>query len=280
MAYRYVPCDRGFGSQEALQQHLESPVHAFDCDDCERRFGSQEALQQHLNSSVHVVISEYSGIPRSIVESVYAVAYRLRFRQPTVGDVLRNSKFELEDGIVAALISAAQRLLPVDNTAEGIAIRTERHLEAKRAEENFCTELLRSGHIFLREDQQVGKAVTPDVLFQEPTPICGHLCFWLEYKDSFGFRSNLFVAAKTKKQLLRYATQIGPGAVVYKHGYETGHLSIHEVTSFREKEVLEYLTKKPVRPAESGFGMVAKFNKEMNIVPDWISNRAFAFDME
>lgn len=163
-----------------------------------------------MDSLVHVVISEYSGIPRSIVESVYAVAYRLRYRQPTVGDVLRKSKFELEDGIVAALISAALRLLPVDNTVEGIAIRTEKHrikeVEAKRAEDNFCTELLRSSHVFLREDQQLGNAVTLDVLFQKPTPICGHLCFWLEYKNYFGFRSNPFVVASNKKQLLRYAT--------------------------------------------------------------------------
>jgi hypothetical protein len=115
-------------------------------------------------------------------------------------------------------------------------------MEAKLAEDNFCTELLRSGHIFLREDQQDGMAVTPDVLFRKPTLICGHLCSWLEYKNSFGFRSNPYVAASTRKQLLKYATQIGPGAVVYKHGFETGHLSIHEVMSFREKEVFEYLT--------------------------------------
>ncbi|CZT08652.1 uncharacterized protein RAG0_13652 [Rhynchosporium agropyri] len=266
MASRCVPCDRDFGSQQALQQHLNSPAHAFDCEDCDKRFGSEQALQQHLDSPVHVVISEYSGIPRSIVESVYAVAKRLRFKPPTVGDVLRNSKFVLEDGIVAALISAAQRLLPVDNTEEGIAIRTQRHLEAKRTEENFCTQLLRSGHIFLRENQQLGKAVTPDVLFQESTLICGHLCFWLEYKDSFGFRSNPFVAASTKRQLLKYATQIGPGAVVYKQGYETGHLSIHEVTSFREKEVLEYVRRKPALPATQSRTMIfsPRLNKDLS----------------
>jgi hypothetical protein len=46
-----MPCNRRFGSEEALQQHLrDSPAHApsFDCDDCVRAFDSEEALQQHL----------------------------------------------------------------------------------------------------------------------------------------------------------------------------------------------------------------------------------------
>ncbi|KAJ0163700.1 Zinc finger protein [Colletotrichum tanaceti] len=51
MSSRCIPCDRSFGSQEALEQHLrDSPVHApsLDCEACDRSFGSQEALEQHL----------------------------------------------------------------------------------------------------------------------------------------------------------------------------------------------------------------------------------------
>lgn len=337
-AFKCDDCDRRFGSDEALQQHLNSPVHAFDCDDCDdcdRRFGSEEALQQHLNSSVHaldcndcdrrfsseralqqhldspihnfgyndcekrfssdnalqqhldspthvsITISGYSGIPRPIVESVFAIACQLRHRKPSVADVLRRSKFALEDGIVTALLSAALRLLPMDNTVEGIALRTEQHrmkrVEAQLAEDYFCVELVRSGYIFLREHQQTGNAVTPDVLFQEPTPVCGHLCLWLEYKNTFGFRSNPYVAASTKKQLQRYATQLGPGAVVYKQGYETGHLSIDGVVSFRENEVLEFFKRKSKQTAARNLPLVlsAKLNKELNVVPYWISNCAF-----
>lgn len=48
-------CDRSFGSEQALNQHLESPIHApsLHCDTCDRSFGSGQALEQHLNSRIH-----------------------------------------------------------------------------------------------------------------------------------------------------------------------------------------------------------------------------------
>ena len=55
MAY-CSPCNRTFGSQSALDQHLSSSTHTpkFRCDDCNRSFGNQSALDQHLaDSSVH-----------------------------------------------------------------------------------------------------------------------------------------------------------------------------------------------------------------------------------
>jgi hypothetical protein len=50
-----LQCDRSFSSQSALDQHLNSSIHAseFICEDCDRSFGSQSALDQHLNSSIH-----------------------------------------------------------------------------------------------------------------------------------------------------------------------------------------------------------------------------------
>ncbi|KAK1960024.1 hypothetical protein LY78DRAFT_619146 [Colletotrichum sublineola] len=58
MTSRCTVCNRSFGNEKALQQHLrDSPVHApsFDCEACNRSFGSEEALQQHLRDSpVHV----------------------------------------------------------------------------------------------------------------------------------------------------------------------------------------------------------------------------------
>ena len=83
--------------------------------------------------------------------------------------------------------------------------------------------------------------MTPDIRFDSPISVLGQLCWWLEFKNYFGFRKNPFVAVKDKKQFLRYATQIGPGAVVYKLGYETGHLNVDGVVALREKEVLQGL---------------------------------------
>ena len=56
MAYCY-PCNRSFGSQSALDQHLSSPAHApeFPCNDCAKSFGSQSALDQHLSSPAHAL---------------------------------------------------------------------------------------------------------------------------------------------------------------------------------------------------------------------------------
>ncbi len=51
---RCEPCDRSFGSQDALNQHLrDSPAHALSCNcgPCDRSFGSQDALNQHLRDS-------------------------------------------------------------------------------------------------------------------------------------------------------------------------------------------------------------------------------------
>lgn len=49
-----VTCDRHYGSETALQQHLrDSAAHAlsFNCSDCDRPFNSEQALQQHLRDS-------------------------------------------------------------------------------------------------------------------------------------------------------------------------------------------------------------------------------------
>lgn len=53
MSYRCVPCDRAFGSDQALLQHKrDSPAHSsFECKTCDRFFSSEEALEQHLQKS-------------------------------------------------------------------------------------------------------------------------------------------------------------------------------------------------------------------------------------
>ena len=80
--------------------------------------------------------------------------------------------------------------------------------------------------------------------------VVGHLCQWLEYKNFFGFRENPYVGPRNKKQLRKYATQLGPGAVVHALGFETGHIDIEGVKAFREKEVRQSLTMQLVLGAE------------------------------
>ncbi|KAG9230854.1 hypothetical protein BJ875DRAFT_138783 [Amylocarpus encephaloides] len=240
-------CDKSFKSQHALQQHLGSSAHNFDCDECDKSFKIQHALQQHLDSPAHTTkaLNNYPGIPRSEVASVFATACRLRFTQPTANSLSRQLKTNLEEAVISAIIAAALRLLPTDDTPQGVALRIEQHqvkaAKAKFAEDSFCAELARLGYKFRRESQQEGEALTPDIRFEEPIYVFGQLCWWLEFKNYFGFRKNPYVAVKDRRQFLKYATQIGSGAVVYKLGYETSHVNIDGVVTFREKEVLQGL---------------------------------------
>lgn len=161
--FKYNECDRSFESKQALQQHLDSPTHNFECDDCDKSFESQQALRPHLNSSAHIVdtVPVYSGNPSNIVNSVYATALCLRHRKPTIDDVLRKATLELEDEIVSALIAAVLRTLPIDDTPQGIELRTEKNrartAEAKDAEDNFCAELTQFGYLFLRKANKLDK---------------------------------------------------------------------------------------------------------------------------
>jgi hypothetical protein len=65
MAKYYQLCDRYFDGQRALQQHLNSLAHIFECGECDRTFGSQQALKQHLNSPAHAPLYECDDYDRS-----------------------------------------------------------------------------------------------------------------------------------------------------------------------------------------------------------------------
>ncbi|KAH9207892.1 hypothetical protein DL95DRAFT_481916, partial [Leptodontidium sp. 2 PMI_412] len=113
----------------------------------------------------------YLGIPRSVINPVCTTSVRLRFSEPTVNDILNRTKTELDEAIVAALIVAALRLLPIENTPQGIALRKEQQCikaaRSQRSADTFCEELSRLGHVFLREAQQGEQALT--LRFQKPT---------------------------------------------------------------------------------------------------------------
>ena len=189
----------------------------------------------------------YIGIPKAVIAPVFEVALRLRSMEPTADSIITQTKTQLDHAIVSALIDAALRLEPPDNTTQGIQARMEKDRmktdKAERAEQHFVAFFTRLGYRFLSEAQQKKgfKNVTPDILFAEPILLCGCLCRWLEFKNFFGFKANPFVASSNKKQLQKYAARLGQGAVVYKLGFETDHLNIEGVNVLREKEVLESL---------------------------------------
>ncbi|TKA65111.1 hypothetical protein B0A55_12523 [Friedmanniomyces simplex] len=124
---------------------------------------------------------------------------------------------------VSAILEAALRLVPVDRGPEGTLQRqqkaAERARRAKDAELAFISLLISIDTKFLREDEQKERIVasikagdtdiirvTPDVLFTQPTNVCGFTCHWIEYKDTFGFRGEPFVAARNKKQIRNVIT--------------------------------------------------------------------------
>ena len=279
-----VPCDRQFPNQRSLEQHHQSSRHR--CDHCNRFFKSAHSKEQHTRNSkshkikqpcstdnnphpqtsprdcekanrrmpvmmigaaVHDFVPPYTGIPRATVVPVFKMACRLRFMKPDVNMLLECIDTQLDRMIISALIEAALRLLPPDNTIEGRAeakVKIQKKMEqALLNEVSFIDHLRNFGYSFLTEREQKESQLypTPDIRFLEPISIHGHLCHWLEYKNYFGFKSNPFIASKNKKQLKKYASELGPGAVVYKLGFEVDHIVATGICSFREAEVLHFL---------------------------------------
>jgi hypothetical protein len=199
---------------------------------------------EHLKSSV----KEYIGIPRATVKALFAEACHLNHTKPSVDDILlRVPPISIDHGIVKCIISAAERLLPVDKTPQGVATRQEKQritAEASRlTEAGFCTQVTRLGYVFLRQDQQRGEKSTPDLRFKEPIKVNGRDCFWIEYKNYFGFTKNPSVTESATEQLKRYVSKLGPGAVVHKFGFEEDYMKMDGVMVFREKEMFLALMK-------------------------------------
>ncbi|KAF2761643.1 hypothetical protein EJ05DRAFT_472616 [Pseudovirgaria hyperparasitica] len=69
MAAHCAICNRSFGSEDALAQHIrDSPAHiqTFECDTCDRSFGSEDALAQHVRDSpAHIQTFECDTCDRS-----------------------------------------------------------------------------------------------------------------------------------------------------------------------------------------------------------------------
>ncbi|GAA3304362.1 hypothetical protein GCM10020218_103770 [Dactylosporangium vinaceum] len=200
-----------------------------------------------IGATANDFVPPYTGIPRATVTPVFKMACRLRFMKPDVNMLLRCIDTQLDHRVISALIEAALRLLPPDNTIEGKAEakqRVQKKMEqALLTEMSFIDQLRHFGYQFMTEREQKESQLnpTPDIRFIEPIIIHGHLCHWLEYKNYFGFKANPFIASKNKKQLKKYASELGSGAVVYKLGFEIDHIVATGICSFREAEVLHFL---------------------------------------
>lgn len=200
-----------------------------------------------VEATVYDVISPYIGIPRTMIAPVFKMACQLRFMQPNVDMILRRIDTQLDHGVISALIEAALRLLPPENTPEGrleAKERIQQKMERARLHEmSFVDQTRNFGHQILAEDEQKKLQLrpTPDIRFLDPVLIHGHLCHWIEYKSYFGFKANPFIASKNKKQFEKYASELGSGAVVYKLGFEIDHIVVPGIRVFREAEVLHLL---------------------------------------
>ena len=280
-------CNRDFQGVDQLNRHLATAPNHACCRQCRNGFESarkwnshfytshasaqqtrkvtsnQEelALSTSLRTLAIAVVSvplTYCGVPGNLIKPVFKMACQLRFEEPTPELVISRTKTELGHDIVSAIVESALRLLPAENTPQGIQARREKAIEkarqAEEAESAFINRLLEIDPHLLREiEQQVQikaaldagfddvSKLTPDARLSKPTLICGKECTWVEFKNTFGFRSSPFVAAKNKKQFSRYASKLGPGMVIFKLGYETNHFRIEGVHCFRETEVVQWL---------------------------------------
>ncbi|CDM38413.1 Zinc finger, C2H2 [Penicillium roqueforti FM164] len=278
-----VPCNKQFRSQQALEQHIQV---GHRCELCNKSFQSIHSKRQHTRSAKNHSMENhrpvvkaappqmpvqdcqegndqppelgigtngdnlnltYTGVPRAAVTPVFKIACRLRFMKPDVNMLLRRIDTQLDTMVISALIEAALRLLPPDNSPNGRAEAEERMRQKRERaliqETSFIDRMRDLGYQFRteREQKELRLSPTPDIRFLEPVSVNGHSCYWIEYKNYFGFKANPFITSKNKKQFRKYVSGLGPGAVVYKLGYEIEHIAMIGVETFREAEFLNNL---------------------------------------
>lgn len=72
-----------------------------------------EAKESPIRSIAHVTDCGYAGIPKAVVAPVFELACSVK---PSVDSMITQTKTQLDHDIVSALIEAAVRLSPFDNT--------------------------------------------------------------------------------------------------------------------------------------------------------------------
>ena len=107
--------------------------------------------------------------------------------------------------------------------------QTETQTAAEVFEEILCSYFESVGVRFRRQDELLreqtkseGRAIiTPDLLLLDDVRINGIPCAWIDAKHFFGADLK-FPKKKTQKQVDRYVTEYGQGALVYRHGFCDG----------------------------------------------------------
>lgn len=268
--FQCIRCQRLFNSDASLRQHIADSLSHNLCTCCSppKDFEQPRSLRQHsvaiskLNENRQLDVTNINrgvglgGVPRSLVELVFRAACSLRRQNPQPHTIATLTKTSLDLNIVSAILTAALRLLPPDNSSAGRQLRLEKERlsaeRAKDAEAEFIARIANFGVEFLTEAEQrslAGTALpygqklgpTPDLLLKTPLLIDGHPCAWIEFKNDFGFKSSPFVTSGTKRQVKRYLDKIGPGIVVYRLGFESGLFAMPGVVCMRETEALEII---------------------------------------
>ncbi|KAL2368806.1 hypothetical protein RJZ57_006811 [Blastomyces gilchristii] len=224
-----------FKSSDAKKKHIKTfPQHGL----CKRDFETKKASQLYHKRS-YPIPTKHDGIFATKSVPVGDVAY-VGIPPIAVKPVSCHRKLHNQ-------WCSSATLPPLDNTPEGIQWRQEKQRmkeeQARLAETEFTNTIRNLGYVFQTEAEQKESMIspTPDVRFLDPIPISGHLCFWLEYKNYFGFKANPFIASQNKTQLKKYIAKIGPGGVVFRLGFETDHLNIKGVKAFHEEDLLQCL---------------------------------------
>lgn len=240
---------------------LENPFHADTQVKYPRRYFAVESKCKMPDSSPNGVPSltePYTGVPSTQIRPVFGMARKHRFGRVDADSIIAMTGTSLDPDIVSAILEGALRLLPPDNSIEGQERRRQemahKAAHALRAESAFVDQVRRLQPSLQDESQQKQRIKaaledgrsdvvrsTPDIFFDNATNLCGRSCRWVEYKNTFGFKSNPFLHQKHKKQLRRYVATFGPGMVVYKLGFEHGLFQMDELSCFREQEVTQWI---------------------------------------
>ncbi len=107
--------------------------------------------------------------------------------------------------------------------------QTETQNAAEVFEEILCDHFTSLGIRFRRQEdllreqtKEEGRAIiTPDLLLLDDVRINGVPCAWIDAKHFFGADLK-FPKKKTQKQVDRYVSEYGHGALVYRHGFCAG----------------------------------------------------------
>lgn len=153
-------------SVEALERHCINSHRITQNEtskDTTPRLGKTQVTSQSMDQNRNGNTEQSNdygndGIPSDLVTPVFKIACRLRSPDLTAETVLIASKSRLHLSIIGAIIRAALRVLPVDNSPEGYLKRIERErLSAARAIENqdaFTECVARLGIKFYTEIEQ------------------------------------------------------------------------------------------------------------------------------